>query len=97
MLSQCLWSVHTFPSGYYGIKIVSPSFHKRDDDDAVVGRGSMFVFSPAQFQTLLGISSDWKRDSLLDLGAGDGKVTEMMAPHFHSVYATEISYQVMLS
>ena len=31
-------------------------------------RGSMFVFSPSQFQLLLGISPDWTADALLDLG-----------------------------
>lgn len=51
----------------------------------------MFVFSKAQFRTLLGIDVNDKRKRLLDLGAGDGKVTEMMAPYFEDVYATEQS------
>ena len=31
-------------------------------------RGSMFVFSQAQFQRLLGIDADWMTGTLLDLG-----------------------------
>ncbi|KFM64873.1 Methyltransferase-like protein 9, partial [Stegodyphus mimosarum] len=56
----------------------------------------MFVFSSAQFENLLsdfiGLREDWKTSgNLLDLGAGDGKVTEVMAPYFRNVYVTEIS------
>lgn len=56
-----------------------------------LGRGSMFVFSTQQFQQLLQISSEWRAERLLDLGAGDGGVTEVMAGHFREVYATEVS------
>ena len=52
----------------------------------------MFVFSTEQFRSLLQIDSKFKADHLLDLGAGDGKVTEMMASHFRRVSATEVSY-----
>ena len=34
----------------------------------IIGRGSMFVFSNRQFQELMGISENWKAQSLLDLG-----------------------------
>ena len=51
----------------------------------------MFVFSREQFVRLLGVSSSWRADRLLDLGAGDGKVTEVMAGHFDTVSATEVS------
>jgi len=37
-------------------------------DCRLLQRGSMFVFSQAQFQHLLGISADWTTDTLLDLG-----------------------------
>ena len=51
----------------------------------------MFVFSAAQFQQLLRISPEWRSERLLDLGAGDGGVTEVMGAHFREVYATEVS------
>lgn len=57
----------------------------------LLGRGSMFVFSPDQFQRLLRINPDWKTHRLLDLGAGDGEVTKIMSPHFEEIYATELS------
>lgn len=59
--------------------------------NGLLQRGSMFVFSQAQFQQLLGINADWTAESLLDLGAGDGAVTRQMAQHFRSVYVTEVS------
>lgn len=51
----------------------------------------MFVFSKDQFRQLLRIGPDWAADRLLDLGAGDGGVTKVMASHFTEVYATEVS------
>ncbi|XP_054609994.1 protein-L-histidine N-pros-methyltransferase isoform X2 [Dunckerocampus dactyliophorus] len=63
----------------------------RTSINGFLGRGSMFVFSAEQFQRLLNIGPDWKAPRLLDLGAGDGAVTEMMRGHFQEVYATEIS------
>jgi 16S rRNA A1518/A1519 N6-dimethyltransferase RsmA/KsgA/DIM1 with predicted DNA glycosylase/AP lyase activity len=51
----------------------------------------MFVFSPEQLRRLLRISPEWRADRLLDLGAGDGGVTEVMGAHFREVYATEVS------
>ena len=51
----------------------------------------MFVLSNDQFRTLLGVGVDWKADHLLDLGAGDGAVTEQMAGHFNQVTVTEMS------
>ncbi|XP_069701321.1 protein-L-histidine N-pros-methyltransferase [Periplaneta americana] len=59
--------------------------------NGLLGRGSMFVFSLEQFRRLLAVEEDWRGDTLLDLGAGDGKTTEVMAPLFNSVYVTEIS------
>ncbi|XP_052817997.1 uncharacterized protein LOC128244019 [Mya arenaria] len=59
--------------------------------NGLLGRGSMFVFSRSHFQQLLGVSADWRASNLLDLGAGDGKVTEKMASFFSKVYVTETS------
>lgn len=66
-------------------------FISRTSINGFLGRGSMFVFSEDQFRKLLQINPDWKGERLLDLGAGDGGVTEVMASHFREVYATEVS------
>lgn len=58
---------------------------------SLLNRGSMFVFSKPQFQILLDIREDWKSESILDLGAGDGRVTESILHHFEKKYATEQS------
>ncbi|XP_028845867.1 protein-L-histidine N-pros-methyltransferase isoform X2 [Denticeps clupeoides] len=63
----------------------------RTSINGFLGRGSMFVFSAEQFRRLLQIGPDWKAERLLDLGAGDGGVTEVMGSHFKEVYATEVS------
>lgn len=51
----------------------------------------MFVFSSEQFQQLLQIGPEWRAERLLDLGAGDGSVTQVMGAHFREIYATEVS------
>ncbi|KAK2885155.1 methyltransferase-like protein 9 isoform X1 [Channa argus] len=63
----------------------------RTSINGFLGRGSMFVFSTEQFQQLLRIGPEWRAEKLLDIGAGDGGVTEVMRPHFREVYATEVS------
>lgn len=55
-------------------------------------RGSMFVLSRAQFLQMLKSDESWHKDSLMDLGAGDGGVTAQIAPLFDNVYATEVSH-----
>ena len=54
----------------------------------------MFVFSMQQFSQLIqfeSLNGGAKLDFLLDLGAGDGAVTDKMAPFFNNVFATEMS------
>ena len=59
----------------------------------------MFVLSSEQFEILLnhgGVSTQelsTRRDTatLIDLGAGDGRVTEKMRPFFARLFATEVS------
>lgn len=56
----------------------------------------MLVFSSVQLENLLGDFSaqrdDWLANgNLLDLGAGDGKVTEVIARYFRNTYVTEVS------
>lgn len=62
--------------------------------NGLLKRGSMFVFSVQQFSTLIDFDTSYnsiKMESLLDLGAGDGAVTEKMEPFFNKIYATEMS------
>lgn len=63
----------------------------RTSINGFLGRGSMFVFSADQFRQLLRVAPGWRAERLLDLGAGDGGVTEVMGAHFREVYATEVS------
>ena len=53
----------------------------------------MFVYSTSQFKTLLDFESDKESPytSLLDIGAGDGSITERMSSLFKKVYVTELS------
>lgn len=51
----------------------------------------MFVFSHSQFLKLISQKEEWKAESLLDLGAGDGEVTAQMASSFQQIYVTEVS------
>ncbi|XP_076370925.1 protein-L-histidine N-pros-methyltransferase isoform X3 [Tachypleus tridentatus] len=66
-------------------------FMTRTSLNGLLGRGSMFVFSHRQFTQLLDVEQSWKADLLLDIGAGDGAVTEVMSRHFRSVHVTELS------
>ncbi|ETE60539.1 Methyltransferase-like protein 9, partial [Ophiophagus hannah] len=76
---------HSFVSSVFSL------FMSRTSINGLLERGSMFVFSPEQFQRLLKINPDWKSRRLLDLGAGDGEVTKVMSPHFEETYVTELS------
>ncbi|OCT61596.1 hypothetical protein XELAEV_18047624mg [Xenopus laevis] len=76
---------HSFMSSVFSM------FMSRTSINGLLGRGSMFVFSPEQFQRLLKIGPEWKSHRLLDLGAGDGEVTKVMSPHFEEIYVTEMS------
>ncbi|UJR20955.1 hypothetical protein I4U23_024062 [Adineta vaga] len=68
-------------------------FITRTSANGLIGRGRMFVYSTTQFKTLLDIESDSKSPytTLLDIGAGDGSITERMASIFQKVYVTELS------
>ncbi|XP_060079923.1 protein-L-histidine N-pros-methyltransferase-like [Ylistrum balloti] len=60
--------------------------------NGLLHRGSMFVFSDSQLQQLLQIDDSYRGQSMIDLGAGDGMVTEKMAKYFDTVYTTEVSF-----
>jgi len=68
-------------------------FIARTSANGLIGRGRMFVYSTAQFKTLLDIDHNQQSQlsSLLDIGAGDGSVTKRMASLFKKVYTTEMS------
>lgn len=51
----------------------------------------MFVVSLSQFLKLLKVDNNWRAESLLDLGAGDGEVTIRYSGLFENVYVTEAS------
>ncbi|KAH3771347.1 protein-L-histidine N-pros-methyltransferase-like [Dreissena polymorpha] len=72
-------------------KSVMSWFMENTSINGWLGRGSMFVLSQAQFMTLLNVKDNWIGQSMIDLGAGDGKVTEKMSPFFKQVFATETS------
>ncbi len=59
------------------------------DANALAGTHDMWVASTAQWQMLLGPQTE--RASLLDIGAGDGQVTDTLAPLFGEVQTTETS------
>lgn len=62
--------------------------------NGLLDRGSMFVFSANQFRTLYPEADEMQNESesrLLDLGAGDGKVTHVMAQFFRETFVTEVS------
>jgi len=59
--------------------------------NGLLQRGSMFVFSREQFLRIMGIDEMWRSGRLLDLGAGDGMVTQKMSGFFNETYVTETS------
>ncbi|KAK3581155.1 hypothetical protein CHS0354_024687 [Potamilus streckersoni] len=77
------------------VKSILSWFMTSTSINGLLGRGSMFVFSKAQLQRLLNIDINWREESMLDLGAGDGMVTAQMAIHFRTVYATEASHPML--
>jgi len=72
----------------YHIGIVLERCFSKTDVNGFLGRGSMHVISTAQAKILLGGLSN---GSLLDIGAGDGNVTQNLAPLFRRVVTTEVS------
>lgn len=72
-------------------KSVMQWMYSQTDINGMLNRGSMFVFSKNQFTTMLKVPDDWKSDCLLDLGAGDGKPTQVMETFFEKIYVTEMS------
>ena len=63
------------------------------DMNGILQRGSMFVLSTKQLQSLFDHAQVLLPPAsvMIDLGAGDGKVTQKMAPFFTQIFATETS------
>lgn len=71
-------------------------FYSQTDINGYLGRGSMFVLSKEQFRKLtahggVDLDPEQPRDSLIDLGAGDGGPTQSLKPFFRETFATEAS------
>lgn len=77
------------------VRSVLSMFMTSTSINGFLDRGSMFVFSTEQFSQLYdnlpSIKSRKETSTLLDLGAGDGKVTQIMAQFFGTVHVTEVS------
>jgi len=81
-----------FTQVYHSIaRTVLGFFMSMTSVNGFLNRGAMFVFSEAQFHTFINVTHDWNAESFLDLGAGDGKVTERILYHFKHKFATEQS------
>ncbi|XP_022338741.2 protein-L-histidine N-pros-methyltransferase-like [Crassostrea virginica] len=76
---------HSVAKSFLGWFMTSTSIN------GLLRRGSMFVFSDEQLRQLLQIKEGWQGQNMLDLGAGDGLVTDKMAKYYRQVYATEVS------
>eukprot|EP00055_Hartaetosiga_balthica_P003194 m.6853 g.6853 ORF g.6853 m.6853 type:complete len:300 (+) comp2664_c0_seq1:62-961(+) len=66
-------------------------FMSATSTNAICNRGRMFVLSMKQLRELIGLESPHRLDRLLDIGAGDGFVTEKIAPIFNHVEVTEVN------
>ncbi|XP_075225357.1 protein-L-histidine N-pros-methyltransferase [Lycorma delicatula] len=75
---------------YTLIKSILSWFLSHTNINGLLKRGSMFVFSSNQGIRLLNrpLGSE---GTLLDLGAGDGKVTQVLANFYNKVYVTEVA------
>ncbi|CAL2050181.1 unnamed protein product [Caenorhabditis brenneri] len=76
-----------------GTKMLSPIYPKTDVI-GILGSGNMFLFSEQQLSKFIGIDkSNWDatNKTVLDLGAGNGNITEYMRGFYNKVYATELS------
>uniref|UniRef100_A0A0A9YH30 Methyltransferase-like protein 9 n=2 Tax=Lygus hesperus TaxID=30085 RepID=A0A0A9YH30_LYGHE len=72
------------------VKFVFGFFMTQTSINGWLGRGSMFVFSKKQFARLTG-KSEGVGGKMVDLGAGDGAATQVMASFYNDVTVTELS------
>jgi len=71
---------------------VLAAFIGRYSADAALDMSRMFVLSTAQWATLTQRNGTEPSGRLLDIGAGDGHITQKAAPLFEEVVATESSW-----
>lgn len=79
---------------YYALmSLILSFFLPKTSINGMLKRGGMFLFSSAQFRELLKIPPEWNASEkqVLDLGAGDGGITEVMSIFYNNVYVTEMS------
>ncbi|VDN92035.1 unnamed protein product [Brugia pahangi] len=78
---------YTFLTSFLSIVLTKTSIN------GVLGRGGMHLFSLSQLQEFLDVSAEWVSHDkeLLDLGAGDGQITTIMAQLYRTVSVTEAS------
>ena len=76
---------------YNFAKSILSWFYCQTDINGMLNRGSMFVFSKEQFLKMTKLEANTKLDSMLDLGAGDGKPTQSMSCFFTEIFTTEVS------
>uniref|UniRef100_A0A0G4HSM3 Methyltransferase type 11 domain-containing protein n=1 Tax=Chromera velia CCMP2878 TaxID=1169474 RepID=A0A0G4HSM3_9ALVE len=69
------------------------AFMSRTTANGILNRGHMHIFSPAQASSFLQ-RSEGDVGHLLDIGAGDGDVTDVLAPLFSNTSATEVSWSM---
>uniref|UniRef100_A0A0R3RPM1 Methyltransferase-like protein 9 n=1 Tax=Elaeophora elaphi TaxID=1147741 RepID=A0A0R3RPM1_9BILA len=85
--SLCLQVYYAFITSLLSMILTKTSIN------GVLGRGGMHLFSFSQLQEFLDISIGWTsyNKKLLDLGAGDGQITAVMARLYRIVSVTEAS------
>jgi hypothetical protein len=68
-------------------------FWSKTSVNGVLGRGQMFLFSTAQIRSFLHLVDDWTPNGrkLLDLGAGDGRITSQFSSYFAEIFVTDAS------
>lgn len=81
-----------FTQIWYNVaKSVLSWFYCQTDINGMLQRGSMFVFSKEQFLKMTNLQTDNRLETMLDLGAGDGRPTLSMSEICDKVFATEMS------
>lgn len=95
-INDCVWTAHNvcLQLFYSFVNLLLSLFLSRTDINGLLDRGHMFVFSKQHLRKLIS-RAQFERDrtssTLLDIGAGDGCVTQQLSEFAASVCATEAS------
>uniref|UniRef100_A0A0K0F504 Methyltransferase-like protein 9 (inferred by orthology to a human protein) n=1 Tax=Strongyloides venezuelensis TaxID=75913 RepID=A0A0K0F504_STRVS len=79
---------------FYSISMGFLSFFTtKTNINGILNRGHMHIFSTSQLRNFMDLPPDWNSldKTILDLGAGDGVVTEKLSHFYKNVYTTELS------